>query len=447
MRPLSRILTLLLVTCLASCDRPSADRSSREGSHDTAARGSTVPSSSGKATTLTPDPITTPLATRIARGKRWVAEFECGRCHEGTGVETPPLTKQCVGCHQAILTGRFTYTDATSGQSKAPPRAAMKQWREHIVHLRQLPSLADLGQTLRPEWITEFLLKPVDLRPALPATMPRLPLSREQASDIAAYLTRGVAPSPPRAPTADAGDVARGAELFKAKGCGTCHAYGGTDRPAAVADPRFLAHDTLLAPDLAFTRDRFRVDQLDHWLSSPQHVRKDALMPDPKLSETERHDLGAYVMRRPLPYYQMPELPKPLPLLKREVTFDEVNEAVFRKVCWHCHAQPDFARGDGGPGMTGGFGFKPRRLDLSEYSAILGGYLDEQGERRSVFTPAASFPGETIGRPMLLAVLYARQREERREAAPIRGMPLGLPSLSPEQIQLVASWIDQGRPR
>src|SRR5690606_27164522 len=97
----------------------------------------------------------------------------------------------------------------------------------------------------------------------------------------------------------------------------------------------------------------------------------------------------------------------------------EVNEAVFRKVCWHCHAQPDFARGDGGPGMTGGFGFKPRRLDLSEYGAILGGYLDEQGERRSVFTPAARFPGENLDRPMLLAVLYARQREERGHSAPV----------------------------
>jgi hypothetical protein len=29
----------------------------------------------------------------------------------------------------------------------------------------------------------------------------------------------------------------------------------------------------------------------------------------------------------------------------------------------------------------------------------------------------------------------------------VRGMPLGLPPLEPEQIQLVESWIAQGRPR
>jgi hypothetical protein len=38
--------------------------------------------------------------------------------------------------------------------------------------------------------------------------------------------------------------------------------------------------------------------------------------------------------------------------------------------------------------------------------------------------------------------------EERGQRhALVRGMPLGLPALTPEQVQLVESWIAQGRPR
>ena len=49
----------------------------------------------------------------------------------------------------------------------------------------------------------------------------------------------------------------------------------------------------------------------------------------------------------------------PLPLRARPVAFEEVSERVLRKVCWHSHAQPDYARGDGGPGNSGGFGWIP----------------------------------------------------------------------------------------
>ncbi|MCA9645523.1 MAG: hypothetical protein KC492_32760, partial [Myxococcales bacterium] len=136
MSPLSRILTLLVLTCLAACDRKPDDRSSAEGSHSTAVSGNSAKPS---ASSVLPDPITSPLAVRITRGERWVTEFECARCHEGTGVETPPMTKQCVGCHQAILQNRFTFTDTETGKEKAPPATAMRKWRANVVHLRQLP--------------------------------------------------------------------------------------------------------------------------------------------------------------------------------------------------------------------------------------------------------------------------------------------------------------------
>ena len=73
---------------------------------------------------------------------------------------------------------------------------------------------------------------------------------------------------------------------------------------------------------------------------------------------------------------------------------------------------------------------------------IASGALDEHGERRSVF---AKLPD---GTPRLVAHLVARHVEEAGGRVDgVRGMPLGLPPLSFEDIQLVESWIAQGRPR
>jgi hypothetical protein len=51
------------------------------------------------------------------------------------------------------------------------------------------------------------------------------------------------------------------------------------------------------------------------------------------------------------------------------------------------------------------------------------------------------------GLPRLVAALVARQREDAGQVSDdVRGMPLGLPPLTAEQIQLVESWVEQGRP-
>ena len=65
---------------------------------------------------------------------------------------------------------------------------------------------------------------------------------------------------------------------------------------------------------------------------------------------------------------------------------DEVEARVFRRVCWHCHSDPDFARGDGGPGNHGGFGFDARGIDLSSYEGVLSGARDaEEGATRVAY--------------------------------------------------------------
>ena len=74
-----------------------------------------------------------------------------------------------------------------------------------------------------------------------------------------------------------------------------------------------------------------------------------------------------------------------------EIT-DEMLD-VFAVTCRHCHTNPDLADGDGGPGTTGGFGFKPRKIDFSSYQGIQSGGVDAHGERVSLFAPTPGLEG------------------------------------------------------
>jgi hypothetical protein len=81
-------------------------------------------------------------------------------------------------------------------------------------------------------------------------------------------------------------------------------------------------------------------------------------------------------------------------------------------------------------------------VSFVDYGSVAAGYVDDKGERHSLFEKTKD------GTPRLLRALLARQGEEGRHIDPeARGMPLGYPSLVPEDIQLVESWIAQGRPR
>ncbi len=357
-----------------------------------------------------------------ARGRELIAHFECNRCHEGAGEDAPTADRQCVGCHRSILRGSF---DA--------PVHRLAQWRGALHSLNVAPSLDGLSGHLRHEWIERFLVHPYDVRPALSATMPRLDLDGEQAADIAAALTYG-APTQESA-RAFSPEAARGSTLLHTKGCLSCHAFSG------IAEPPSGANDAIrLAPDLRFTRDRMTRAALAAWLRAPERVRPGTLMPTPALSNEELELLTDFILSAPLAPLPAPSVPERLPILTRPVRFAEVAERLFRVTCWHCHADPDFARGDGGPGNTGGFGYSGRRVALHDYASVSSGYLTEDGERRSLF----ALDGET---PHLVRVLMARYHELAGEPIEgITGMPLGLPPIALEEIQLLETWIAQGRP-
>ncbi len=365
-------------------------------------------------------------------GNQLLARFECNRCHEGTGLPEVPSEKHCVRCHQEILAGTFQV-----------PSEVLKTWQGHIVSLPVVPSLTATGARLRRSWVESFLLKPHDLRPGLLALMPRLALTPQLARSIAATLV----PQEPAPPTRSLGDADAGRRLIEPLGCGTCHRFSGVPAIAAAPLPvpvpaAQLTRALALAPDLRYTRGRFQPGALVSWLRAPAALKPDTLMPQIPLTEKQAQDLAAYILTAPLaPTVRMPVPPR-LPVLTRRVSFDEVNEQVLRRTCWHCHSTPEYALGDGGPGNTGGFGFTGRGLNVATYADLAAGSLDEKGRRRSIFLPVAD------GTPRLLAVLLARQRELSGELVPgLRGMPLGLPALTAEQIQLVESWLRQGRPR
>jgi cytochrome c1 len=365
-------------------------------------------------------------------GKALVAQFECNRCHAGTGLAVPKLDQDCVGCHEQIATDKFQ-----AASSK------LAKWKPHIMPYRDVPSLTDLGARLRPAWVRDYLLHPHDLRPNLAQTMPRLQLSPEQARDIATYLTSTSTPAPANvAVTAEPAQIAHGKELLSQRGCVSCHQVTG----AGLASPPKndpVVRTLGLAPDLRFARERSEPSVLVRWLLDPAKVKHDAAMPKLDLSADDARDLAAF-----LSYGELEPAPakarfERLPVLARRVGFDEVNEQVFAVTCRHCHTNPDLADGDGGPGNTGGFGFKPRKIDFSSYQGIQSGGVDAHGERVSLFAPTPAIEGL----PRLVAALVARTREDGgQESGEVRGMPLGLPPLSAEQIQLVESWVAQGRP-
>lgn len=372
-------------------------------------------------------------------GQQLLERFECARCHDGAGLPVPPLEKHCTHCHQEILRGTF----------KAPPDA-LARWQKNLHSLPYVPTLVNVGARFERGWLERFLLAPHELRPGLPAMMPRLAISPAEARLVAAALVPAAAPAAPP-PASDSQLLKQGRELLESKGCITCHRFSGVAAltpkplPAAVAaqlKEGQLAMGIALAPDLRHARGRFQPGAISAWLRNPSQLKPDTAMPAIALSDSEVAALAAYIWSAPLAAEPVPAAAVRLPLLTRRVTWDEVSERVFRRTCWHCHSTPEFAMGDGGPGNTGGFGFRGRGLNVASYSDITAGSLDDAGERRSVFLPLSD------GVPRIVAHLLARHAELAGQPVPgVRGMPLGLPPLTLEQINLVDSWIAQGRPR
>jgi len=395
----------------------------------------------------TPEPFASPtpevagpgdaIVVRPTDGAGLVQFYECNRCHEGGGLTAPTADKGCVACHARIESGNFE-----------APDDVLHRWQTNIVDLIAVPSLTSVGQRLKRDWVRDFLKKPHDLRPGLTAMMPRFAIDDAAATAIASWLVPAE-----NVVAEDARWLAwpsRGRRVMETRGCATCHALTGTT-PLAMSPilvplkKEELERGVMLAPDLRHVRERFQRPALIAWLLDPAKQKPGTPMPQLNLSRAEAEDIAAYLLEVPLAVEEPKEVPGRLPVLERRVTFKEVSERVFHRVCWHCHSEADLALGDGGPGNTGGFGFVGRRVNLRDYPSIMAGGLDDQGQRKSLFRMVESGPLKDT--PKILAHLLARQVEEAGGEVPgVRGMPLGLPSMPASDIQLVESWIAQGRP-
>ncbi len=405
--------------------------SKTEGTSDTPEPSADTPEPSAE----TPEPSVSPAPAKVealiasSEGADLLARFECNRCHAGTGLPEPPLEKQCVGCHRQIMAGEM---------DGAPEQLAV--WKGNLKSLPIAPDLAHIGHKLTRTWVSEFLRKPHKVRPGLPASMPRLSINESEAATLASALVPQLAKDQSFSQAA----VGRGATLFNELNCNACHAHGSTPaRPRQYAEGTTPDGDALaLAPDLALTRHRFQSGMLVTWLRNPQGVDPETLMPNFHLTESQATSIAAFLWFSSEQPPALAPIAARLPVLEREVGWEEVFSSVFKTVCWHCHASADFAMGDGGAGNTGGFGYPAKGFDVSSYESIRSGAFGPDGRRRSVFA------NDETGVPLLLSVLLARRDEERGHQREERiGMPLGFPAMTAEQIQLVESWIAQGRPR
>lgn len=379
--------------------------------------------------------------TELARGARLFVEQECVRCHavSGRDVAPAPRARSCAGCH-AWIAGTRREPSAYAEQYERFP-----MWDRYVENVASFLAVPDLGVSaarLDPAWIARYLRAPYDVRPGLPESMIRTTLGETDARAIAAWLTAarpplaGVAREAAAIPVSqDPAHVAAGAALYARNRCASCHSFG-----ARAATPGIPA-----APDLSHARDRMRPGDIAAYLADPSAFGRGGTMPDHGLTALEAARLRDYLLAAPVDRGPAASVPADLPLLTRPVSWDEVNEAVFARVCVHCHMNPA-TEVDGGPGNTGGLGYAGAGLDLSSWEGTVRGAV-ENGARVSILEPA---PGRSESR--LLVRLRARhveaaaEQSARAQPGGDPGMPLGLPPVDPETMQLLRSWISQGAP-
>lgn len=373
-----------------------------------------------------------------------LSKHECNRCHSVEGVEAPAtLELSCANCHRDISMSPLDLPRFERGEQKFG-----KAWARFVSrtsqHYNHLPALRSMGR-FKASWLRSFLTAPHDIRPGLSESMFRPALTPAELETLISGwgAQQDMAPVPPVA-------AAAGKQLFEQKQCATCHLFG-----AAYPAPKLTARAQLLAPDLQHVAARMTRPMLIAYLGDPIAVMPSSEMPNFGLTDKETNALADFLLG-PRPKTLPVKVVKPaVPKSTVVPAYEEVEAKVFRAVCWHCHSNPDFADGNGGPGMSGGFGFAPRKLSFATYEELLAGTVDANGKRRSVFSDGPS------GEPLLIEVLRARYVENARDhvvpgangsAGPLpkagapRGMPMGLPALTDEQFSLVLRWVKGGHP-
>jgi cytochrome c2 len=381
-------------------------------------------------------------------GAALIARGQCGRCHDVTAlaVEATPRERSCAGCHRWIHDAR------EQPEESARWRKVYPAWDRYLTNVRSfldVPDLAASAARLTPDFVASYLRAPFKVRPALHESMIRTGYAEDEATRIASWLVQRARVRRPWSEAAAAASavppstrpeaVAEGARLYQRLACGTCHALGS--RPASLA--------MAAAPDLAHVARRIAPADAAAFIADPAAFGGEPRMPRYPMSATEAARLRDFLWSTAASgASSLVAGAADLPLLARPVRYAEVRERVLAAVCVHCHMS-ERGGADGGPGNTGGLGWRGAGLDLETWAGVVRGARGADGRRHSVLAPAPDG-----GEPPLLARLrqrYAEHAAERAGPAAVRaggapGMPLGLPPLAPADLQLVRSWLAQGAP-
>jgi cytochrome c2 len=371
-----------------------------------------------------------------AEGRRALQRYGCASCHQVPGVRASRASN-CVGCHQEII------ARPPSGLGRAP----------HVEHYLHAPDLRMIARRLRDEYLLSFVRDPHDVRPRLEETMPRLPVTEEDARLIVQFLRQSAGDvTIPSSPAPARSNVTRGREVFANSGCPTCHEIGNLDfgirlPPEALMG---LGRPAYEAPNLRFARERLTPDIALQWILNPRLIDPETQMPHPELSRTDAIAVRDFIfltdVGNAVPAPRAPAANE-LRMVSRRVRFPEVRR-IFQRSCIHCHAHAN------GTGTSTAFGFEQSSLDLSTVEGTRAGSELPDGTHRSVIAPDES------GVPPLVSRLLRRHAEAARDLTTVRadplfpitrerpservGMPLGLPPVSIDDISVIATWIQQG---
>lgn len=228
----------------------------------------------------------------------------------GTDFETEPIPPTSLFCKrladeiESLRLGRELFASHQCSRCHRVSDEILQSKRAMPELHADAPDLTGVGSRLRGDWLARWVLNPSQIRSdaRMPRLFPSVPTDehRQQASDLAVYLTSLTKTREPADPNAEARREPRPPNLlWEDLGCIGCHRLKPTiDEPP---DGRTSLH---------FVRDKFLPGELTGFLRQPQRHFAWTRMPDFGLSEHEAESL-AFNLTQPTDVESQTPAPRP----------------------------------------------------------------------------------------------------------------------------------------